>query len=124
MLRAASAAVLFVQAARHLWVQGAGMLIPVTTMLAFCAGVLLLIGCLTRWAALVALLINLAGLLSWLPASWTSLSAGTTSLAVMIALAVLCLGPGAFSADARFFGLREVLIPDESPPSSAKRGAS
>jgi hypothetical protein len=33
---------------------------------------------------------------------------------VVLAAAVLCLGPGAFSVDARLFGRREVIIPHSS----------
>jgi hypothetical protein len=39
-----------------------------------------------------------------------------TTLATSIAVAILCLGPGAFSIDARLFGRREIIIPDASHP--------
>jgi hypothetical protein len=35
----------------------------------------------------------------------------TTALSAVIALAVICLGPGALSLDARLFGRREIIIP-------------
>jgi hypothetical protein len=35
----------------------------------------------------------------------------TAALAAAIAIAVSCLGPGAFSLDARLFGLREIIVP-------------
>jgi hypothetical protein len=35
-----------------------------------------------------------------------------TALAACIASALVCLGPGAFSIDARLFGRREIDIPD------------
>jgi hypothetical protein len=38
-------------------------------------------------------------------------------LVVVMTIAVVLIGPGAFSIDARLFGLREVKIPPISPPS-------
>jgi uncharacterized membrane protein YphA (DoxX/SURF4 family) len=41
----------------------------------------------------------------------------TTALATVIVVALVCLGPGAFSLDARLFGRREIIIPSSSPKS-------
>jgi len=38
----------------------------------------------------------------------------TTGLTVLVSLSILCLGPGAFSVDARLFGRREIIIPPTS----------
>jgi len=38
----------------------------------------------------------------------------TAALFAVIALAVICLGPGAYSLDARLFGRREIIIPTRS----------
>lgn len=38
--------------------------------------------------------------------------------AIVMAIAVVLLGPGAFSLDARLFGRREIIIPNDSPPNS------
>jgi hypothetical protein len=35
----------------------------------------------------------------------------TAFLFALIAIAVICLGPGAYSLDARLFGRREIIIP-------------
>jgi uncharacterized membrane protein YphA (DoxX/SURF4 family) len=37
--------------------------------------------------------------------------------AIMVAMAIVFLGPGAFSLDAYFFGRREIIIPDTTGPS-------
>jgi uncharacterized membrane protein YphA (DoxX/SURF4 family) len=81
--------------------------------LAIAAGVSLLIGFLTPVTAGLAALTSLGVTLSLLPSALLDLLGGapaTIYLAVM-ASAVLLLGPGAFSLDARFFGRREIVIP-------------
>ena len=82
-------------------------------LLAVSSGILLLIGCLTRLAALVAALVCGSGVFSWLPAPHLDLLAARlpSILIAVIAAAVICLGPGAFSLDALIFGRREVVIP-------------
>jgi hypothetical protein len=35
----------------------------------------------------------------------------------VISIALVCLGPGAFSLDARLFGRREIIIPDSASSS-------
>jgi putative oxidoreductase len=79
-------------------------------------GALLLIGSLSRWAALLAATTNLLSVLPWFPGPRIGLfeTPITTMLAAVIATALVCLGPGAFSVDARLFGRREVIIPKTS----------
>jgi uncharacterized membrane protein YphA (DoxX/SURF4 family) len=79
-------------------------------------GALLLIGSLSRWAAVVAAAISLISVFSWFPGPRVGLfeTPITTMLAAVIASALVCLGPGAFSVDARLFGRREVIIPKTS----------
>ncbi len=77
------------------------------------AGGLLLVGFYTPIAALVASL--------WLAAAAASLIPGpapnlfderfTTVLSMAVLIAVLLLGPGAFSLDGRRYGRREIIIP-------------
>ena len=86
------------------WAVGLLVLVP---------GAALLIGCLTPVASFLAELISVSLAFSWLPSSIPDVFGGVPAmifLAVMAA-AILLLGPGAFSLDARWFGRREVVIP-------------
>jgi uncharacterized membrane protein YphA (DoxX/SURF4 family) len=89
----------------------------VLALLAVGSGILLLIGCLTRLAAIVASLVCASGVFGWLPAPGLDFLAArlTYILVAIIAVAVICLGPGAFSVDAFLFGRREVVIPRNPP---------
>jgi uncharacterized membrane protein YphA (DoxX/SURF4 family) len=119
LLRAASGALLVIQAAAYLGdKREIGLPILVLVSLISVVGLLLLVGFLTRLVAMVAAVVGISCVFSWQPES----SAGplgipmTAALAVVIAIAVSCLGPGAFSIDARLFGRREIII----PPTSSK----
>jgi uncharacterized membrane protein YphA (DoxX/SURF4 family) len=79
-------------------------------------GVLLLIGFLTRFVALAAAMAGGMGVFSWFPVFNGSIVTPTVAaLSAIIAVAVMCLGPGALSLDARLFGRREIVIPPSSP---------
>lgn len=86
------------------------------------SGLSLLIGFLTRPAALVGALIGLSSLFTSIPRPPGDLPEArmTAALTAVIAIAVLCLGPGALSLDARLFGRREIVIPSRSPDSRPK----
>jgi len=90
-----------------------GLPVFCVAVLAVVVGALLLLGCLTRSAALVAVMLTVGCMSAWFPAPKLGLfeTRITSALAVVIAAAVVCLGPGAFSVDARLFGRREVIIP-------------
>jgi uncharacterized membrane protein YphA (DoxX/SURF4 family) len=87
-------------------------------LLAVASGVLLLIGYLTPFASVFTGLISVGNNLLWFPLPSDNVfdSRLATFLATSIAVAILCLGPGAFSIDARLFGRHEIIIPDASHP--------
>jgi hypothetical protein len=95
---------------------GSGLLPFAVTCLVIAPGCLLLIGFWTRVMATLAAIIDIAVGFSWLPDPVVGpLGIPTTAiLAAVIAVAVLCLGAGALSADARIFGRREIIIPAAS----------
>ena len=73
----------------------------VAGLLGAVSGILLLIGLITPIAAAIA--------------AFAGVGAGLTPGFVMVvALAMVLLGPGAYSLDARLFGLREIIIPSRN----------
>lgn len=85
------------------------------TVFVMCAaGSLLLIGFLTRLVSLVAAIVSVTCIFSWFPGSDAGPLANlmTAVLCSAIAVAVIFLGPGALSLDARLFGRREIIIPN------------
>jgi uncharacterized membrane protein YphA (DoxX/SURF4 family) len=88
-------------------------------LLAVASGLSLLVGYLTPFAGVLAGLTTVSSAFPWFPAPNSNLFATglATALATVIAVAIVCLGPGAFSLDARLFGRREIVIPSGSPSS-------
>ncbi len=101
---------------RHL-----GLVTAAVGVLAIASGVSLLIGYLTPFSAVLVALTSLGAAISWFPAPNPNLfdTKLATALATVIAVAIVCLGPGAFSLDARLFGRREITIPTSSPSSQS-----
>jgi len=89
------------------------MVVAIVTLV---SGLLLLVGYWSRLAAVVAAGVGISTMCSWLAAPNVAFFDTTTTaaLATVIAAAVVCLGPGAFSLDARLFGRREIIIPRTS----------
>ena len=77
-------------------------------------GISLVLGFLTPLASSLTALTSIASMLYAVPAYEAS---GVAFIAV-IAVALLCLGPGAFSLDARRYGRHEIIIPQKTRPSA------
>ena len=114
LLRATAGIVMIIQA--DIYFAGKhdlSALVLIAAMVGVAIGSLLLIGCLTRFAAVVAGLAILSS--AFFHAFGSHIQLGETPmtpiLVIVIVAAVICLGPGAFSVDARLFGRREVIIP-------------
>jgi uncharacterized membrane protein YphA (DoxX/SURF4 family) len=114
LLRTAAGAGLIAQGIAY-FEDGREMGLPTIAVAVFAiaVGALLLTGCLTRFAAAVAVV---GGMLSVFfrettPHFGLFETPTTSALAIVIAAALICLGPGAFSVDASLFGRREVIIP-------------
>lgn len=118
LLRLATGAVLIAQSFAYFGdKRGLGFSGVTLAAIVIAAGFSLLIGFLTRFVAFAAATIGVVGVFSWLPGSGVGplVTPTTAGLSVVIAVAVICLGPGALSLDARLFGRREIVIPPSSP---------
>jgi uncharacterized membrane protein YphA (DoxX/SURF4 family) len=86
-----------------------------TLSLTFVSAVFLLLGYRTRLAAAIASIASIGSIFFWLSKYQPQESRLSALLVSIIAAAVICLGPGAFSLDSRFFGRREIIIPKSRP---------
>ncbi len=122
ILRAAAGAAFLIQGSAYL--VGPTSERFLTSAIAFAmlaSGASLLIGYLTPFGAVLAGLTTLGVAFSWFPApNFNVFEARPAAfLATVIVAALVCLGPGAFSIDARRFGRREIIIPENSTSSSS-----
>lgn len=113
LLRAAGGAVFITQGVAYLGNRHLGLLMLAVISLMIAVGFLLVIGFLTRFVAVVAALLGMTGVLSLFPRSTVGPLENpiTAVLLAVIAIAVICMGAGALSIDARMFGRREIVIP-------------
>ncbi len=88
-------------------------------LLEISGGASLILGFLTPLGGALVGLGAIGAVLSWFPSPAPNPFDGTlpTIFAAVVAAAVVCLGPGAWSVDARLFGRREIIIP-RTPPSA------
>lgn len=113
LLRTVLGLILLVQGGFYLGVPNPAPAMWVVGIAALAAGAALVVGLLTTLAAVLAGL-GAAGVgLSLLPACNRTLldSRAAIVLAATMLVAVLLMGPGAFSGDARLFGRRQIIIP-------------
>ena len=113
LLRAASGAIVLYQSGIDLFAgSNATLATWVVELLFVAAGILLIIGLLTPVAAVLLGVLEIVTH-SFFGSANCSLSGCTSSTAFTAALAaaIVILGPGALSMDARLFGLREIIIP-------------
>jgi uncharacterized membrane protein YphA (DoxX/SURF4 family) len=114
LLRAATGAILLTQGIAYVHREHEpGLPTWAVFSLMIVIGLLLLIGLLTRFVALVAAMVGVCSVFSWFPGSHAGqvVTPITAALSAVIAVALICLGPGALSLDARLFGRREIIIP-------------
>jgi uncharacterized membrane protein YphA (DoxX/SURF4 family) len=85
-------------------------------LVALACGTMLLVGYLTPFASVSAALISVADGLWWFQAPSSNLfdTKIAVSFVAIMAISIVCLGPGAYSIDARLFGRREIFIPEAS----------
>jgi uncharacterized membrane protein YphA (DoxX/SURF4 family) len=93
---------------------GLGFQALTAAILSLAIGGLFFVGYLTPFAGVMAGLFYVGNSFSWFPAPNRDLFEAKPAavLATVIAVALVFLGPGAFSLDARLFGRREIIIPD------------
>jgi uncharacterized membrane protein YphA (DoxX/SURF4 family) len=85
----------------------------VAAVLALGGAILLLTGYFTRVGGILVALTSVFGIIGWSPIPNMNLfeTRLTAALLAVIAGALVCLGPGAFSLDARLFGRQEIIFP-------------
>ena len=115
LLRVGCGMVLLIQGTTTLSSERESITVAVALVL-IATGLLLLIGFLTRFAAILAAIVDVISVFAWLPNSGPGPleSPMTALLSAVMAIAVVCLGAGAFSLDSRLYGRREIIIPSRS----------
>jgi uncharacterized membrane protein YphA (DoxX/SURF4 family) len=84
-------------------------------LLAIVSGIALTIGFLTPASGILVALATILMVVSWTPPASTELLVDGLAVPFVLAdaVALVLLGPGALSLDARLFGRREIIIPHD-----------
>ena len=119
LLRTVIGLSLIVQGILYFLQPGSTLVAWLVGSVAVAAGGLLLAGLLTPLAGLAAGMGIVGIMLSLLPVTTPTLldSPSSIAFALAIVIAIIVLGPGGFSVDARLFGRREIIIPLPTPES-------
>ena len=94
------------------WQEASVLILTVAALSSIC-GLLLLFGLFNWLACTLSALISSGAALALITLPVSNVSSATVSdmITAVIAIALLCLGPGAYSLDARRHGRREIIIP-------------
>jgi len=90
----------------------------VGTLIGFAFGALLIAGLFTRIVGSIAALGSLAVAAGYPGGITGGEYAIPAVMNMFVSVALVCLGPGFFSVDARYFGPRELVIPGSNPRTS------
>lgn len=114
LLRAAAGVTAGIQGAVYLSGHGdAALWLTLAGLVCVAAGLTLSIGLMTPVSGALVAAEAVSVSMAWLPPPDRNLFNAPlpTVLIVIVVIAVIFLGPGAFSLDARLFGRREIIIP-------------
>jgi uncharacterized membrane protein YphA (DoxX/SURF4 family) len=119
LLRAVFGVALLMQGACYATETNASPAAGILGAVTLAAGGLLFIGFLTPIAGVMAAMGAIGVAVSWLPGCTQNLFDSRLALAFGSAMlaAIIALGPGSLSIDARLFGRREIIIPPRVPSS-------
>jgi len=117
LLRASVGVAMAAYGYSHLISQDSGLATMAVAILAIAIGLSLVLGYLTIFLSVLAALIGISVALAWLPGSDPIAVRVSSVFTSIMAVAISCLGPGAFSLDARRYGRREIIIPPTPDPS-------